>query len=123
MPLYDKWGLISAPVAMEVTAPTASEVAARGGNEEFTAAQSSRLVHCLLTAQETIKEDIGTDALVQLLRRRLRPSHLVSPRASAPGMSSTAGASTSSAIPASGPSTDTASWDDLEWGYLLDPPW
>jgi hypothetical protein len=58
-------------------------------------------------AQETIKEDKGSNALVHLPRWHLRPSHLVSPRASALGMSSTTGASTSGVVPASGPSIDT----------------
>jgi hypothetical protein len=93
MPLYDEWGLVVAPVAPEVAAPAAPEVAAREGSEELTMAQRSRLVHCLLAAQEIIDEDKGTDTLVHLSQRHLRPSHLVRPRASAPGMSSTAGAS------------------------------
>jgi hypothetical protein len=84
--------------------------------------QRSHLVHRLLAAQETIEEDEGTDALVHLPWRRLRTSHLVSPQASAPGMSSTAGANTSCVIPVSGPSTDAAGWDDVEWCCLLDPP-
>jgi hypothetical protein len=109
MPLCDEWGLVSAPVAPEVAAPTAPEVVTRGGNEELTMVLRNRLVHRLLAAQETIKEDEGTDALVHLPQQRLRPSHLVIPRASAPGMSSTAGASTSGVVPVSGPSTDTAS--------------
>jgi hypothetical protein len=115
MPLCDEWGLVAAP--------TAPEVAARGENKELTTAQRSRLVNRLLVAQDTIKEGEGPDALVHLPRWCLRPSHLVSPRASAPGMSSTAGANTSGVVPASGPSTDTTGWDDLEWGCLLDPPW
>jgi hypothetical protein len=106
MRLCDEWGLICALVAPEVAALAAQEVAAIGGNEELTTAQRSRLVHRLLAAQETIEEDEGTDALVHLPRWRLRPSHLVSPRPSAPGMSSTAGASTPGADPVSGPSTD-----------------
>jgi hypothetical protein len=122
MPLCDEWGLVAAPVAPEVAAPAAPEVATREGSEELTMTQRSRLVHRLLVAQETIEEDERTDALVHLPWRRMRPSHLVSPRASVPGMSSTAGASTSSVIPVSGPSTDAASWDDLEWGCLLDSP-
>jgi hypothetical protein len=58
-------------------------------------------------AQETIEEDKGSNVLVHLPQRHLRPSHLVSPRASALGISSTTGASTSGVVPASGPSTDT----------------
>jgi hypothetical protein len=114
MPLCNEWGLVAAPMAPEIAAPMAPEVATIEGSEELTMVQRSRLAHRLLAAQETIKEDEGTDALVHLPRRRLRPSHLVSPRASAPRMSSTAGASTSSVIPVSGPSMEAAGWDDLE---------
>jgi hypothetical protein len=115
MPLCDEWGFVAAPAA--------PEVAAREGSKELTMAQRSRLVHRLLVAQETIEEDEGTDTLVHLPWRRLRPSHLVSPRASAPRMSSTVGASMSSAVVVSSPSTNAAGWDDLEWGCFLDPPW
>jgi hypothetical protein len=85
-------------------------------------AQRSRLVNRLLAAQEAIEEGEGPDALVHLPRRHLRPSHLASPQASAPGMSPSVGSSTSCAIPVSGPSPDAAGWDDLTWGCLLDPP-
>jgi hypothetical protein len=100
MPLCDEWGLVAAPAA--------PEVAAREANEELTTVQRSHLVNCLHVAQEAIEEGEGPDALVHLPRRRLRPSHLASPWASTSGMSSSAGASTSSVVPASGPSTDTA---------------
>jgi hypothetical protein len=115
MPLCDEWG----PVA----APAAPEVAAGGGDKELTTAQRSRLVNRLLVDQEAIEEGEGPDALVHLPRRRLTLSHLASPRASAPRVSSSACASTSHAAPVGGPSPSVAGWNDLEWGCLLDPPW
>jgi hypothetical protein len=111
MPLCDEWGLVAAPAAPEVVA--------REANEELTMVQRSRLVNRLHVAQEAIEEGEGPDALVHLPRWRLRPSHLACPWASAPGMSSSAGASTSSVVPVSGPSADTAGWDDLEWGCWI----
>jgi hypothetical protein len=111
MPLRGEWGPVAAP-----------EVAAGVAGEELTLAQRSHLVNCLLAAQEAIEEGEAPDALVHLPRWRLRPSHLASPRASALGMSSSAGASTYRAIPTSGPSPDTAGWVDLEWGCLRDLP-
>jgi hypothetical protein len=78
MPLCDVWALFAAPVAPEVPALAASELAARGENKELTMMQRSHLVNRLLVAQETIEEGEGPDALVHLPRRHLRPSHLVS---------------------------------------------
>jgi hypothetical protein len=115
MPLYDEWGPVVAPAALEVAVGAAGE--------EFTMAQRIRLVSRLLVDQEAIEEDEGPGALVHLPRRRLRSSHLASLWASAPGVSSSAGASTSRATPVGGPSPIAAGWDDLEWGCLLDPPW
>jgi hypothetical protein len=92
MPLCDEWGSIAVPAA--------PEVAIGGADEDLTMAQRSHLIYCLLMAQEAIEEGEGSDTLVHLARWRLRPSHLASPRASAPGASSPAGASTSRATPA-----------------------
>jgi hypothetical protein len=114
MPLCEEWG----PIAV----PAAPEVAVGAAGKELTMAQRSHLVNRLLAAQEAIEEGEGSDALAHLPRRRLRPSHLASPRTSAPGMGPSIGASTSRAIPVSGPSLDAVGWDDLEWGCLLDPP-
>jgi hypothetical protein len=85
-------------------------------------AQRSRLISSLLVTQEAVEEDEGPDALVRLPRWRLRPSHLASPRASAPEVSFSAGASTSCAAPVGSPLPRTIGWDDLEWGCLMDPP-
>jgi hypothetical protein len=114
MPLCDEWG--------PIVAPAAPEVAAGGADEELTTAQRCCLVNRLLMDQEDIEEGEGPDALVHLPRRRLRPLHLASPRASAPRVSSSTGASTSCVAPVGGPSPSAAGWDDLEWGCLLDPP-
>jgi hypothetical protein len=115
MPLYNEWGPIAAPAA--------PEVAARGADEELIMAQRSHLVNRLLVDQEAIEEGEGLDTIVHLPRRCLRPSHLASPRVSAPGVSSSKGASTSRAAPMGGPSPSAAGWIDLEWGCLLDTPW
>jgi hypothetical protein len=72
--------------------------------------------------QEVVEEDEGPDALVRFPQWRLRPSHLASPRASAPEASFSAGASTSRAAPVGSPLPRTTGWDDLEWGRLLEPP-
>jgi hypothetical protein len=114
MPLCDEWG----PPA----APAAPEVAAGGADGDLTTVEKSRLVGRLLVDQEAIEEDEGTYALVHLPQRRLRPSLLASPRASAPRASSSAGASTSRAAPAGSLLPSTPGWDKLEWGCLLDPP-
>jgi hypothetical protein len=110
MPLCDKWG--------PIVAPTVPKVAAGRVDKELTTVQRSRL----LVDQEAIEEDEGSGTLVHLPRWRLRPSHLASPRVSAPGVSSSAGASTYRVAPVGGPSPSAASWDGLEWGCLLDPP-
>jgi hypothetical protein len=106
-----------------VAAPMAPEVDAGGADEELTTVQRSRLLNRLLVDQEAIEEREGLDTLVHLPRWCLRPSHLASPRASTPGVSSFAGASNSRAAPVGGPSPSIAGWDDLEWGCLLDPAW
>jgi hypothetical protein len=112
MPLCDEWG--------PTTSPMAPEVAAGGADKDLTTAQRSRLIGRLLVAQEAIEEDEGPDALVCLPRRRLRPSHLASPQASAPGASSFAGASTSRVAPTGSLFPSAIGWDELEWGCLLD---
>jgi hypothetical protein len=75
MPHCDEWGPAAVPAALEV--------AAGGADDDLTVAQRSRLIGRLLVAQEAIEEDEGSDALVHLTWRRLRPSHLASPQASA----------------------------------------
>jgi hypothetical protein len=114
MPLCNEWG--------PIVTPTVSEVAARGVDEELTMVQRIHLVSHLLMDQEAIEENEGSNALVHLPRWCLMPLHPASPWASAPGVNSSAGASTSYAAPVGGPSPSVAGWDDLEWGCLLDPP-
>jgi hypothetical protein len=106
MPHCDEWGLAAIPVALEFA----------------TMAQRCHLIARLLVDQEAIEEDEGSDALVRCPRRHLRSSHLASPRASAPGASGSAGASTSHATLMGSLFHGATGGGDLEWCCLLDSP-
>jgi hypothetical protein len=111
MPRCDEWG----PAAI-LAAP---EVITGGADEDLFVAQRSHLIGRLLVAQKAIEEDEGSDALVCRPRRRLRSSHLASPRASAPGESFFADASTSRVAPTGSSLPSTTDWGDLRVGLLL----
>jgi hypothetical protein len=114
MPRCDEWGPTAVLAALEVVTG--------GADEDLSVAQRSHLIGHLLVDQKAIEEDEGSHALVCRPRRRLRPSHLASPRASAPGESFSVDASTSRVAPTGSSLPSTIDWGDLEWGCFLDSP-